>query len=113
MRRNVAQEEGDTWAQADTDQSRRGWETALVRSDEGSAQAPLRCLTVLHLNGDRRAAVRDDANRRVSLSVKDPEASDKRAQRVGGLVEVNLSAMDESAADTHRSADCPRERSRA
>ena len=78
-------------------------EASFVRPDQRTAQQPFGRLALLQLDGDSGAAVRDDANRRVSLRRDDPEASDKGAQRVGSLVESNFRAMDEGAADAHPS----------
>jgi hypothetical protein len=103
MRRNPTQEERDAWTQSDADQHRRRREASLVRLDQWTAQEPIGELVLLQLDEDCGAAIRHDANRRVLLCRDNPEASDKRAQRIGGLVESNLRAMDESAADAHPS----------
>src|SRR5688572_16446776 len=101
VRGSPAEEVCDAWTEPDANQQGLGREASLVRPDQRTAQNPFRCLPVLQLNGDGRAAVRDDANRRVWLCRDHPAAADKRAKRVVRFVERDLRAIDESAADAH------------
>jgi hypothetical protein len=103
MGRNPTQEERDAWTQPNADQHRRRCKASLVGPDQRTAQEPLGRPALLQLNGNGSAAVRYDADRRASLGPDHPEASDKGAQRVGGLVELNLRAIDESVANAHPS----------
>ena len=101
MRGNPAQEERDTWTQSYADQHPRRSKATFVGSDERTAQEPFRWLACLQLDGDCRGAVGDDPDRRRSLRRDNPEASDKSPQPVGGFVESDFRALDESGANTH------------
>jgi hypothetical protein len=103
VRGNSAQNEGDTWAQSHTDHDRRRLESSLVRPNQRTAQRPSSRLALHQLNGNGGAAVRHDADRGVPVGGHDPKAPDEGVQRVGRLVELNLRAMDQSAADAHPS----------
>jgi hypothetical protein len=101
MRGNTAEEERDAWTQSDADQHARRGEASLVGPDQRTPQEPLGRLILLQLDGNRGAAVRHDAEHCVAFGRDNPEASDKGAQRLGGLVETDLRPFDEGAADAH------------
>jgi hypothetical protein len=62
---------------------------------------------ILQPNGNRSATVRYDTDRGVALRRHNPEASNEGAQRVGGLMEPSVGAVDASAANTHPSDQVP------
>jgi hypothetical protein len=105
MRGNPAQEECDTWTQSYADQHPRRCKASLVGSDQRTAQEPFGRLALLQLDGNCSGAVGHDADRRTSLRRDNPEASDKGPQRIGGFVESDLRAPNESAADAHPCRD--------
>jgi hypothetical protein len=100
---NPTEEERDAWTQSDADENRGRCEASLVRSDQRTTQEPFGGQGLLQLDGNCGTTIRHDPDRGVSLRCDNPEAPDKWAQCVGGLVKSNLRAMDESAANAHPS----------
>jgi hypothetical protein len=90
-------------AQAYADEGRGRLEPSFVWPHERSAEHRSLGLALLQLDGDRRGAVRHDAERRASLRRDDPETSDVGVQRRRGFVEPDLRAMHECADDAHPS----------
>jgi hypothetical protein len=95
MRGNTAEQEREPRTQPDRDQHGRPGETSLVGPDQRTAQRPLGGLIGLEPDRDRSAAVGYDAEHGASFRRDNPEASDRCAQRLGRLMELNLRPLDE------------------